>query len=105
MEKIYTTGRWKANAGKEAAFVDAWVRFAAWASGMPGAGELRLTRDEREREVFVSFGAWESVDAVHAWKSAPEFRERLAHVLQHVDEFEPSELTVVASAHAGSASD
>jgi heme-degrading monooxygenase HmoA len=62
MEEIYTTGRWKANAGKEDAFVDAWGRFAAWASGMPGAGDLRLTRDEREREVFVSFAAWESID-------------------------------------------
>jgi heme-degrading monooxygenase HmoA len=104
MEEIYTTGRWKANAGKEDAFVDAWKRFAAWASGMPGAGDLRLTREERERAVFVSFGAWESIDAVRAWKSAPEFRERLAHVLQHVDEFEPSELSVVAHAYAGSAS-
>jgi heme-degrading monooxygenase HmoA len=54
--------------------------------------------------VFVSFAAWESIGAVRAWKSAPEFRERLAHVLQHVDEFEPSELSVVAHAYAGTAS-
>jgi heme-degrading monooxygenase HmoA len=104
MQEIYTTGKWRPNAGKEDAFVEAWATFAMWASGMPGAGELRLTRDGREREQFVSFGAWESIDAVRAWKIAPDFRERIAHVLQHVDEFEPSELTVVASAHAGSAS-
>jgi heme-degrading monooxygenase HmoA len=104
MDGIYTTGRWKPNAGKEDAFVEAWARFAAWASGIPGAGELRLARDERERELFVSFGVWESIDAVRAWKSTPDFRERLARVLQHVDEFEPSELTVIATAHAGSVS-
>src|ERR1700737_639854 len=103
MGEIYTTGRWKPNAGMEDAFVDAWALFAAWARGVRGLGELRLTRDVRQPEVFVSFAAWKSSDAVRAWKSAPDFRERLADVLQHVDEFEPSELTVVASADAGSA--
>jgi heme-degrading monooxygenase HmoA len=103
IEAIYTTGRWKPNAGKEDAFVEAWRRFAAWASGRPGARALRLARDASRQDVFVSFATWESVDAVRAWKSAPDFRERLARVLQHVDEFEPSELTVVASAPDGSA--
>jgi heme-degrading monooxygenase HmoA len=68
-----------------------------------GAGTLRLTRDARDAEVFLSFGAWESIDAVRAWKGAPDFRERLAHVLQHVDEFEPTELALVATADAGAA--
>ncbi len=104
MAEIYTTGRWKPNSGKEDAFVEAWAGFAAWASDMPGAGTLRLTRDVRDAELFLSFGSWESVDAVRAWKSAPDFRERLARVLQHVDEFEPSEFAMVAKAQAGSAS-
>jgi heme-degrading monooxygenase HmoA len=101
--EIYTTGKWKPNAGKEEAFVEAWADFAAWASTMSGAGTLRLTRDVRDAEVFLSFGAWESIDAVRTWKEAPEFRERLAHVLQHVDEFEPTELALVATADAGAA--
>jgi heme-degrading monooxygenase HmoA len=100
--EIYTTGRWKPNKEKTDAFVEAWAAFAAWASTMPGAGELRLTRDVRAEGVFLSFGAWDSADAVRAWKSGPEFRERMARVLQHVDEFEPSELAVVATARDGS---
>jgi heme-degrading monooxygenase HmoA len=103
MATIYTTGRWKTDPGKEAAFVDAWTRFAGWACEQPGAGTLRLTRDLRDDGVFLSFGAWESSDAVRAWKSSPEFRERMARVLQHVDEFEPSELAAVASVSAASA--
>ncbi len=71
---------------------------------MPGAGRLRLTRDVRDPEVFLSFLAWESVEAVRAWKSAPDFRERLARVLQHADDFAPTELVVVATAEAGVAS-
>lgn len=103
MAEIYTTGRWKPNAGKDDAFVEAWKTFATWASSMPGAGTLRLTRDVRDTEVFLSFGAWESIDAVRAWKGAPEFRERLARVLEFVDEFAPTELAVLATVEAGEA--
>jgi heme-degrading monooxygenase HmoA len=101
---IYTTGRWKPNPGKDEAFVDAWVSFAKWASEAAGAGTLRLTRDVRDSEVFVSLGAWQSREAVRAWMAAPDFAERMARVLQHVDEFQPSELEVVATAEPGSAS-
>jgi heme-degrading monooxygenase HmoA len=101
MPEIYTTGSWKLEDGKEAAFVAAWTEFARWASSMDGAGTLRLTRDARDPERFVSFGAWNSIEAVRSWKSAPEFRERLARVLQHVEDFEPGELAVVANAADG----
>jgi heme-degrading monooxygenase HmoA len=101
--QIFTTGAWKPSPGKEDAFLTAWSEFAAWASGRPGAGTLRLTRDVRDTERFVSFGVWESIEAVRAWKSAPDFRERLAQVLQHVAEFERTELAVVATAESGSA--
>jgi heme-degrading monooxygenase HmoA len=98
MSQIYTTGSWQPNPGNEQAFVEAWETFAAWASTMPGAGTLRLTRDLRDPSRFVSFGSWESLDEVHAWKSSPEFRERMAQVLQHVGEFHPAELELVATA-------
>ncbi len=101
MTEIYTTGRWRPNTGEEEGFVEAWAGFAAWASGMPGAGRLLLTRDLRDPDVFVSFGAWKSIDAVRVWKGAPDFRERMARVLRHVADFEPAELAVVAAAEAG----
>jgi heme-degrading monooxygenase HmoA len=99
---VYTTGSWQPNAGREEAFVEAWSQFAAWASSMPGAGSLRLVRDKDQPEQFTSFGEWETVDAVRAWKSSPEFRERMAQVLQHVEHFRPSELELVVEAAGGS---
>jgi heme-degrading monooxygenase HmoA len=101
MTELYTQGVWKPATGKEDAFVEAWTAFAGWASGMPGARTLRLVRDVRKWERFVSFGTWESPEAVRAWKSHPEFRERIARVLQYVDEFEPTEFTLVATAARG----
>jgi heme-degrading monooxygenase HmoA len=101
MSAIYTTGSWKPNPGSEEAFVEAWSEFAAWASAMPGAGELRLVRDLHEPGRFVSFGDWQDLERVRAWKSSPEFRERMARVLQHVDDFGPTELELVATAEQG----
>lgn len=103
MAELYTFGAWKPSAGKEQAFIDAWLEFAGWASGQPGAGTLRLAHDVREQGRFVSFGSWDSPDAVRDWKSSPEFRERISRVTQHADDFHPTELTVVATAEAGSA--
>ena len=102
MAELMTTGIWTVSPTKEAVFIEAWTSFAEWASSMPGAGALRLGRDTGDARRFVSYGAWENVDAVRAWKSAPEFRERIAQVLQYVDDFQPSELDVVATCATGS---
>ena len=99
--RVYTSGTWAPSPGSEDAFVAAWRQFAAWASRMPGAGRLHLVRDRREPRRFVSFGDWDSIDQVRSWKASPEFRDRMAQVLQHVDEFQPAELTLVASAEHG----
>ena len=96
MTELATTGIWMVNPTKEVEFIEAWTAFAAWASAMPGAGPLRLGRDTGNPLRFVSFGAWESTEAVRAWKSQPEFRARIAQVLQFVDDFHPTELDIIA---------
>ena len=101
MSTVYTSGTWIATPGREEAFVEAWKQFAAWAAGMPGAGQLRLTRDLHESGRFVSFGDWVNEDAVRGWKRSPEFMERMAQVLQHVANFQPGELRLVATAEEG----
>jgi heme-degrading monooxygenase HmoA len=98
---VYTTGTWRPNAGSEDAFIAAWQRFAGWASSMPGAGRLQLVRDNSDPGRFVSFGDWHSIEQVRDWKRSPEFRERMARVLQHIDSFEPLELDLVATADSG----
>ena len=98
MSTIYTSGTWRPNPGSEDAFVAAWEQFAAWASTMPGAGRLQLTRDLSDPGRYVSFGDWDGSDNVNGWKTSPLFRDRLARVLQHVDEFTPAEYALVAAA-------
>jgi hypothetical protein len=50
-------------------------------------------------------GKEETIEAVRAWKNAPDLRERMAPVLQHVGDCEAGELAVVATAESGAADD
>jgi heme-degrading monooxygenase HmoA len=68
---------------------------------MPGADTLRLARDTNDPGQYVSFGRWDSIEDVHAWKASPEFRQRMAVVQENVDRFSPAELEVVATIDAG----
>ena len=45
MSEFITSGAWRPKPGEDDAFIAAWGEFAAWASGMAGAGTLRLMRD------------------------------------------------------------
>jgi heme-degrading monooxygenase HmoA len=101
MAELVTTGRWRVQPTKELEFVQAWTAFAEWASGMPGAASLRLGRDRSDPLRFVSFGTWADAESAHTWKQAPAFRERMAQVLQYVDDFQAAELDVAATAVEG----
>jgi heme-degrading monooxygenase HmoA len=96
MTEAYSSGTWIAKEGEGEAFVAAWTEFARWLGTMPGAGTARLTRDLSEPRRYLSFAPWESAEAMHEWKSNPEFRQRMGAVQEHVAEFAPSEFELVA---------
>ena len=77
---VYTTGSWRPYPGHEDAFLDEWLEFASWSARMPGAQLAFLARDLRDAERFVSFVGWDSLDDIHAWKTSPEFKPRMARV-------------------------
>ena len=100
MSELVTTGVWRVRPEREAEFIREWTRFAQWASTMPGASTLRLGCDDADPQRYVSFAPWDDAESAQAWKRSPEFRERIAQVLQHVEDFQPTELTVVAAVAA-----
>ena len=101
MSETYSSGAWIAKDGQNEAFVEAWTEFARWVSTMPGAGTARLTHDLREPQRYLSFAPWETVEDMHAWKSSPEFGQRMRVVREHVAEFTPSELELIAEVSVG----
>ena len=94
----YTTGSWLPYPGPEDAFLDAWQQFANWSCQMPGAQLAVLTRDLRDPNRFVSLIAWDDLEHIHSWKRCGDFRRRMAHVQEHIEQFRPTELDVVATA-------
>jgi heme-degrading monooxygenase HmoA len=99
--EIFTYGRFEVAPENEQAFVDAWSHFATWISERPGNRAVRLHRDVRNARRFVSVGQWDDADAVRAFKSEREFKERLATIVRHATEFEPTELVTVVKVTDG----
>jgi heme-degrading monooxygenase HmoA len=100
MAETYTMGFWTAKAGEEEALVSAWTEFAEWIKEQPGVRTLRLVRDLKEPAKFISFADWDGIEAIHAWKALPEFRERIARVKQHTEEFTAAEAELAVSVSA-----
>jgi heme-degrading monooxygenase HmoA len=100
MSELITTGIWLIKPGEEEAFVQAWTSFAEWAATMPGATTLRLCVDRGNASRYISFAPWIDAASAHAWKTRPDFRERMGRVQQHVAAFEPIELDLVAAPSA-----
>jgi heme-degrading monooxygenase HmoA len=96
-ELAISTGTWIVDSTKQQAFVDAWTEFVKWAATMPGATTFRLGHASQDERRFVSFAAWTTPEEAAAWKNSPEFQEHIAHVLQHVDDFQSVQLDVVAT--------
>ena len=98
---FYSSGRWCARDGEEEDFVREWTDFARWLSSFDGAGSPRLTQDANDSGRFISFAEWASMEAMRAWKSHPEFPERMKRVRQHTTAFQPDELELIVEIEAG----
>jgi heme-degrading monooxygenase HmoA len=101
MYEIFTQGRFDVDQGNEEAFIDAWSEFASWASERPGAGTLRLLRDARNPGRFFSIGERDDAEAIRAWKSSAEFKERLGRVVRQASKFEPTEQVTLVKVAGG----
>ena len=96
MTETYTSGLWTVKAGEEQEFVETWKEFVRWAGTMPGSRAFRLVRDLEDSSRFLSFAPWDDFDSQQAWKNLPDFRERIARVRKHCEDFQPSTYELVA---------
>lgn len=94
---LWTLGIWLTKEGQQEAFQQAWVAFARWTAGVvPGAGQAHLLQDPSNQRRFVSFGPWESSEAIQAWRNSDEFGAFQANVKDILESFEPNVLVEVA---------
>jgi heme-degrading monooxygenase HmoA len=97
MPQLFTHGRWVVKPGREDEFVAAWGDFANWTkANVEGVSRGWLLRDREQANRFFSFGSWESLEAIEAWRARPEFQEQIAGMRELLETFEPLTLDVAA---------
>jgi heme-degrading monooxygenase HmoA len=95
MRGMYTLGDWHIKEGREDAFVEAWTDLAQWSiDDVDGSSFAKVLRDTADPQRFITFGPWRDADAVAAWQAHPGFQERVAHLRELAESFQPRMLTV-----------
>jgi heme-degrading monooxygenase HmoA len=90
MSQLYTSGTWTVLSGREEEFVAAWSDLAEWTSAaIPGSSWATLLQHQEKRNVFLSFGPWETAEGIAAWRASPGFQERVGRIRALLEDFEP----------------
>lgn len=96
MAEPYTHTTWRVKAGMEEEFVERWSEWARWSHRQGLEARAMLLRDLESPGVFISFGPWQSLEAVKSWRVLPGYQERVARLQEAVEGFEPRTLEAVA---------
>ena len=91
MASVWTHGVWVVKPGNEDAFVDTWSRFARAAPALGSARPI-LLRDRDRPNVFKTFGAWPSMEAIEAFRSSDLFQDAVVELQPLLESFEPMTL-------------
>ncbi len=80
----WTLDSWLIHAGREDEFIAAWTDLMQWTmQEVPGqVGSVPLYRDFQHSHRFFCPIAWESVEAIAAWRANQGYQNRLEHIEQ-----------------------
>jgi heme-degrading monooxygenase HmoA len=94
---FYTLAVWTVRPGREREFVRAWEELGEWTIGHSPGARGTLLRDHEQRNRFVSFGPWRTIEELEAWRAAPGFQEHVGRIRKLLESFEPGTYQLVAS--------
>jgi heme-degrading monooxygenase HmoA len=90
---VYTVGIWITKPGREDDFAERWREMAAWTEReITSAASGTLLRDRDQRNRFVSFGPWASLEDIAAWRANAGFAERVGGMRELLEDFSPMTL-------------
>jgi heme-degrading monooxygenase HmoA len=93
---VFTLGIWTAKEGREDDFVRAWGDLAERTkTDFPNA-TATLLRDRQQRNRFVSFGPWESLEQIDQWRASETFQSGVGTIRELIDDFAAHTLDVAA---------
>lgn len=100
MAEIYTVGIWTVKAGREEEFVAAWRAMGEATIAEFPAAHGTLLREVASPSRFISFGPWDSLEEVDAWRASAPFEEGVARIRELLDGFEPGTYEIRAEVSA-----
>jgi heme-degrading monooxygenase HmoA len=101
MGRPYTCGVWTVRAGREADFIERWRELAGWAAEtFPSAGKPTLLKDHDQPNRFISFGSWDSLEAIDEFRGHAGFAERVGRLRELLDDFQPMTLEAIVEPSA-----
>jgi heme-degrading monooxygenase HmoA len=92
----YLSTSWVVKPGLEDEFVARWTEVAEWSAAQGLVAEAMLLRDVERPNRFISFGPWESIEAIRQFRSVPGFHERVAQLHEVLERFEPRTFELVS---------
>ena len=96
-DNLYTAGIWTVRQGKEADFITVWEQFARWtAEHQPGAAQAYILQDIAHPQRFLTFGPWQSIEEIEAWRSTDEFRAFVGRAHELCEHFQPGTFRVIS---------
>jgi antibiotic biosynthesis monooxygenase (ABM) superfamily enzyme len=89
---------WLVRSGHEEEFIAAWTDLIQWTmQEVPGKmGGAPLYRDFQQSQRFFCPMAWQSVEAIAAWRSSQKYQYHIRHIESLCTEWETRTLTQVA---------
>jgi heme-degrading monooxygenase HmoA len=95
VEPHYSLTTWIVRPGNEDEFVRRWTEFAEWSAAEGLAASAKLLRDVDDPSRFISFGPWETLEAIRRWRTLEGFQSHVAALSEVVEDFEPRTLELV----------
>ena len=94
----YSSGNWLVKEGSEEDFVSRWTAFVEWSlENAPGFVTGLLIQDSDNPRRFLSLGAWDTAEAMQAWRQMPEFQELFEACRELCDEVQVSSYTLASA--------
>jgi heme-degrading monooxygenase HmoA len=85
----YSLTTWIVRPENEDEFVRRWTDFAEWSSAEGLAASAKLLRDVDDPKRFISFGPWETLEAIRRWRTLEGFQVHVAALSEVVEDFDP----------------
>lgn len=94
----YSSGNWLVKEGSEEDFVSRWTAFVEWSlKNAPGLESGILIQNSDNSRRFLSLGAWDTAEALQAWRQMPEFQELFEACRELCDEVQVRSYTVTSA--------